>query len=80
MSFSTAGPWWHALERDYFIWIPSTDEAQSTIQKFTFPVGRGSEDVNPATTDFNFSITAIPIDGDGRLTLTAKGRHVVSYE
>ena len=43
--------------------ISSTDEAQSTIQKFTFPVGRGSEDVNLATTDFNFSTTPIPIDG-----------------
>jgi hypothetical protein len=75
----------YAVERDYFVWIPSTDEAEYNVagrrrKPFYFPAGSGSENVNPPTTATNFDITATPMNGDGELSLTANVRHVVAYE
>jgi hypothetical protein len=75
----------YAVERDYFFWIPSTDEAEFNVsgrkrKPFFFPVGSGSENVNPQTTETNFDITATPMNGDGELSLRANVRHVVAYE
>ena len=80
----------YALERDYFFWIPSTDEAAYAGQRPTtlyvpkkplpFPTGSSREVVNPATTDTNFDITATRLDSDGHLWLTANLRYLVSYE
>jgi hypothetical protein len=81
----------YALERDYFVWFPSTDEAQYNdlhsrpyekrfIKYLTFPVGRGSETVSPGTTKTNFDITATRMNDDGHLWITANVRYVVAYE
>jgi hypothetical protein len=72
--------------------IPSTDEATydeyqaptsvegRKIKRFDFPVGDGSEIVNPGSTATNFNIIASPIGGDGDLLLTARVRYAVTYE
>ena len=80
----------YALERDYFFWLPSKDEAQYD-ETFTrgaplhtkalgFPTGRGEEKLDPPQVMTNFDVWASPIGGDGDLRIKANVRFAVAYE
>ena len=80
----------YALERDYFLWFTSTDEAEYDeeyqpgrplhTKRLPFPTGRANENVNPPEITTNFDIWTSPVDDDGELRIKANVRYVVAYE
>jgi hypothetical protein len=80
----------YALERDYFFWFTSTDEAEYDeewqpgrplhTKRLPFPTGRANENVNPPEIVSNFDIWTSPVGGDGELRIKANVRYVVTYD